>query len=115
MGEVGGETYPWLRDVREEAEENKRPEGVGGWLVRKESKRALLPSTDSDPPKIWAGKLPSTYCVPALCRELSRAPSHSIFSTAWKSVHFLFYFTGEITEAQRGSVASPKVPRSPAF
>lgn len=40
-----------------EAEENRRPEGAGGWLVRKGSGRKLLPSADSDPPKIWAGKM----------------------------------------------------------
>lgn len=51
-----GVTCPWLSEGREEAEENKRPEGAGDQLVRKGSRRKLFPSADSDPPKIWAGR-----------------------------------------------------------
>lgn len=34
-----------------------RLEGAGGQLVRKRSRRKLLPSSDSDPPKSWAGRV----------------------------------------------------------
>lgn len=94
----------------EEAEENRRPEGGGGCLVRKGSKRKLLASTASDPPKIRedAKYLLCTYRMPG---TFTAIVSFNLLYSMEKLVPLLTHFTGEIIEAQRVSIASPKVPQ----
>lgn len=78
-------TCPRLQEGRGEAEENQRPEGAGGRLVRKGSRGKGLPNADSELAKIWAGRVLTEHllCTKPYARSFHRH-SPSVLSTAWQ-------------------------------